>query len=319
MFSKSVFPICAQSNKEWDRIEGFVVILTFITEPIMKTENLEIAFDKLYDKLEGWLSLLIEMIPNAIIALIVFLLFYVVSRWVGHIVIKILGRISENKLINKLIARMLSIAIILAGGFFALGLMHLDKTVTSLLAGIGIMGLALSFAFQHTAANILAGMIISIRSDVNVGDLIASNDAFGNVLKVGLRSTKILNVKGQHVEIPNRLVLDNTYKEYSKTGFRRIDIIGKINFRENLDEIRLAAEDRMKKFDFLYEEKRPNFVYNEIHKEKVDFTLRVWMKFSNVDGEFLNARTQCIIELSKLFQELGVEIARDEIIYLDRR
>jgi len=284
----------------------------------MKNKNLEIAFNKLYDKLDGWLDTLIEMIPNIIIALIIFLLFYVVSRWTSHLVTKMLGKLSKNKLINKLIARFLSISIIMAGGFFALGLMHLDKTVTSLLTGIGIIGLALSFAFQHTAANILSGIIISLRSSVQLGDLIDSNGIFGNVLRVGLRSTKILNVKGQYVDIPNRLLLDNTYKEFSKTGYRRIDVIGKVNFRENLDEIRIKAEKRIMNFEFIYAEKPPNFVYTEIDKEKVHFILRVWMKFSNADGEFVNARSQCLIELSKLFNELGVEIARDEILYLDR-
>ena len=180
------------------------------------------------------------------------------------------------------------------------------------------MGLALSFAFQHIAANVLSGMIISVRSSVLLGDLIDTNGTFGNVVRVGLRSTKILNHKGQYVDVPNRLLLDNTYKEFSKTGFRRIDIEGKINFRENLEEIKLAVEKRMLMFDFLYEEKSPNFIFTEIQKEKVNFTLRVWMNFTNADGEFLNARSKCLIELSKLFSELGVEIARDEIVYLDK-
>jgi small conductance mechanosensitive channel len=285
----------------------------------MKNKNLETAFNKLYDKLEGWLETLIEMIPNIIIALMIFLLFFVVSRWTSHLVTKMLGKLSKNELINRLIARFLSMSIIMTGGFFALGIMHLDKTVTSLLTGIGIIGLALSFAFQHTAANILSGIIISLRSSVQLGDLIDSNDVFGNVMRVGLRSTKVLNVRGQYVDIPNRLLLDNTYKEFSKTGYRRIDVTGKINFRENLDEIRTKAEKRILNFEFIYEEKPPNFVYTEIDKEKVHFILRVWMKFSNADGEFINARSQCLVELSKLFNELGVEIARDEILYLDRK
>lgn len=284
----------------------------------MKTKSLEVALDKLSDKLNEWFDVFIEMTPNVVFALIVFMLFYLLSKWVKKIAIKMLRGVSENQLINELITRTLSILIIMAGIFFSLGIMHLDKTVTSLLAGIGIIGLALSFAFQHTAANVLSGMIIAVRSKVRVGDLIGSNDTFGNVLDVGLRSTRILNVTGQHVIVPNRLILDNTYKEFSKTGFRRIDLIGQINFRENLDEIRLKAEERMGAFDFIYEQKPPNFVYNEIKKEKIDFTLRVWMKFTNADGEFLNARSQCLIELSKLFEELGVEVARDEIVYLDK-
>jgi small-conductance mechanosensitive channel len=52
--------------------------------------------------------------------------------------------------------------------------------------------MALSFAFQHTAANILSGLIISIRGSLDLGDLIYSNNAFGNVLRVSLCSIQKL-------------------------------------------------------------------------------------------------------------------------------
>ncbi len=285
----------------------------------MKTKSLEQALEKLYDKLGNWLITLVEMIPNFVIAILVFLVFYLISKLVANYGSRLLNKVSKNHLLNKLIARFLGIIIITTGLFFALGLMHLDKTVTSLLAGIGIAGLAISFAFQHTAANILSGIIISIRSSVNVGDLIQSNDQFGNVQRVGLRAINIINVTGQHVEIPNRLFLDNPFIEFSQTGFRRIDIIGKVNFRENLAEIKSKSEELMASFDFIYEAKQPNLVYNELSKEKVDFTLRVWMNFTNNDGKFLNARSQCLVALSELFNDLDIEIARDEIVYLSNQ
>ena len=53
--------------------------------------------------------------------------------------------------------------------------------------------------------------------------------------------------------------------------------------------------------------------------EKEKINLRVWMKFTNADGAYLNAQSQCLIELSKVFKDLDVEIARDEILYLDRK
>jgi small conductance mechanosensitive channel len=147
----------------------------------MKTKSLKVSFNKLNDKLEGWLDKFNEMIPNVIIALLVFLVFYISSKWIGRLISKMLEKFSDNKLINKIIVSALSITIIFAGIFFALGLMHLNKTVSSLLAGIGILGLALSFAFQHTAANVLAGFIISLRSSVHLGYLIESNGVFGNI------------------------------------------------------------------------------------------------------------------------------------------
>lgn len=284
----------------------------------METSNLEIAYQKLSDKLHSWFLLLVDMLPNVLIALLVIIFFHIAGKWISKLIAKALGRVSTNYTLNKLIGRVFGIIFLGAGLFFALGLLHLDKTVTSLLAGIGILGLAFSFAFQHTAANILSGLIISIRSSVNVGDLIRSNDHFGNVLKVGLRTTKILNVTGQHVEIPNRLFLDNPVIEYSQTGYRRIDIKGRINFNENLEQFKLAAEKAMLEFDFLEPTKSPNFVYTSLEKEKVEFTLRVWMKFTTADGEFLNARSQCLTRLSKVFTELKVDTSREEILYLKK-
>jgi len=285
----------------------------------VKTQSLEHALNKLYDKLGGWFEHGVEMLPNVVIAILVFAIFYFFARWFSKFSERMLKRITENELMNRLIARFMAIVIIITGAFFALGLLHLDKTVTSLLAGIGILGLALSFAFQHTAANILSGVIISIRSSLNAGDLIESNGVFGNVVKVGLRSTKVLNVRGQLVEIPNRLVLDNSYSEFSKTGFRRIDIVGTINFREDLVKIKRAAEAKMAEFDFIYQEKPPNWVYNKLVKEKIDFNLRIWINFTNNDGEFLNARSACLVALSEIFTANGVEVARDEIVYMDRK
>ena len=166
------------------------------------------------------------MIPNFVVAIIILIASNIIAKLLSRYGNKILGTVSENKVVNKLIVRFITIVVISAGTFIALGVLHLDKTVTSLLTGIGIVGLALSFAFQHTAADVLSGVIVALRSTINVGDLVESNGVFGNVVRVGLRSIRILNVKGQHVEIPNRLFLDNPFKEYSQTGFRRIDVKG---------------------------------------------------------------------------------------------
>ena len=93
--------------------------------------------------------------------------------------------------------------------------------------------------------------------------------------------------------------------------------MGKVNFNEDLSLLKENAEKAMSEFDFIYEPKKPNFVYNELIKEKVDFNLRVWMNFTNNDGEFLNARSKCLVRLSQVFKDMGIALARDEIVYLD--
>lgn len=279
----------------------------------MKTDSLEHALQKLFDKLQSWLEGGFEIIPNFVLAVLILVLAHFIVKLFKRKGERVVGKVSNNLTVGKLIIRFVAISIFIIATFVALGILHLDKTVTSLLAGVGILGLAFSFAFQHMAANILSGVIISVRSTVQEGDLIESNGQFGNVLEVGLRATKIVNVKGQHVDIPNRLVMDNPLVEYSQTNFRRIDVVGKMNFSEDLSAIRAIVEKEMSTFDFIYAEKAPNMVFNELDFEKVNFTLRVWMNFTNVDGEFLNARSACIERLAKVFTEQQIEIQAKEL------
>jgi len=53
---------------------------------------------------------------------------------------------------------------------------NLDKAVTSILAGVGILGLALAFAFQDIAANFMSGIFLSFRRPLAVGDIVKTND-----------------------------------------------------------------------------------------------------------------------------------------------
>jgi len=282
----------------------------------LKTKSLELALQKLFDKLQSWFEGIFEIFPNMVLALLVMVVAHFVVRFFNIKGQKILSRVTDNMTIGKLIIRFLGIAIFILAIFVSLGILHLDKTVTSLLAGVGILGLAFSFAFQHTAANILSGVLISVRSTVQEGDLIESNGHIGNVVEVGLRATKILNVKGQHVDIPNRLVMDNPITEFSQTNFRRIDIVGKVDFNNDLTAIRTLVEQEMASFDFIYEAKPPNMVFNELDYEKVNFNVRVWMNFTTNDGEFLNARSACIERLAQVFRSNNIEVRAKEMMML---
>ena len=81
-----------------------------------------------------------------------------------------------------------------------------------------------------------------------------------------------------------------------------------MNLREDLTAIKNTIEKELSNLDFIYPEKTPNMVYNELDFEKVNFTLRVWMNFTANDGEFVNARSQCIEGLAKILKENNVEI-----------
>ena len=93
---------------------------------------------------------------------------------------------------KHLVKTVIYVLILGIGLFAALSVLNLDGTVTSLLAGAGIIGLALGFAFQDIAANFISGVLLSTRHPFGIGDIIETNDFFGTVQKLNLRNTIIL-------------------------------------------------------------------------------------------------------------------------------
>ena len=134
--------------------------------------QLETAYTKIIEKLQSWLETIVTMLPNILVAVIVVLVFYQLAKFVRNIFIKTLKKISRNEAVNDLVRKAIFLVIVVAGTFIALGILNLDKTVTSLLAGLGILDLALGFAFKDIAANFLSGIYMAIKSPINVGDII---------------------------------------------------------------------------------------------------------------------------------------------------
>ncbi|WP_262892646.1 mechanosensitive ion channel family protein [Hymenobacter qilianensis] len=115
------------------------------------------------DKLVAWAEQFVVMLPNLVVAVLLLTVTIFAARLVKRLATRFLPRVSHSVTINSLIATLVYFVVLLFGLFFVLSVLNLDKTVTSLLAGVGIIGLALGFAFQDIAANFISGIIIAIQ------------------------------------------------------------------------------------------------------------------------------------------------------------
>jgi small conductance mechanosensitive channel len=147
------------------------------------------ALQKVLDKLSNWLEQLIWLLPNLVVATLVVVVFWLLARLIQNLVVQLLRRVSSVEEMNRLVATFVSFAIFTAGVFIALGIVGLDKTVTSLLAGAGIVALAIGLAFQNIATNFIAGIFLSTRRPFQLNHLIETNNVLGTVKSISLRST----------------------------------------------------------------------------------------------------------------------------------
>jgi small conductance mechanosensitive channel len=106
----------------------------------------------------------------------------------------------------------------------ALDILELDKTVSSLLAGVGIIGLALGFAFQDLTSNFISGAFIALRRPFDVGHTVETNGFIGTIEEIQLRSTTLRTSAGLHVIIPNKDIFQKPIINYSRTDARKVEI-----------------------------------------------------------------------------------------------
>ncbi|WP_246205972.1 mechanosensitive ion channel family protein [Fulvivirga aurantia] len=269
--------------------------------------QIEDASNIVLEKLNGWLETIIAMLPNFVIAIVVLIVFYILSRIIRAVLGKILHRFTTNESAVKLILTFTSIIIILIGLMVALGVLKLDKTVTSVLAGIGVVGLALGFAFQDAAANLISGVIMAMKSPINVGDILESNDIFGRVTRIGLRSTTIYDPSGQDVVLPNRLIFQNLYRHYTINAKRRVDLKCGISYGDDLKKVKEITTGAIKKIPYLLEGTEVEFFFEEFGSSSINFVVRYWVKYHK-QPDFLQAQSDGIMNIKAAFDQNGITI-----------
>ncbi len=265
------------------------------------------AYDLVVGKLESWLNTAISMLPNLVIALLVLIVFYVVSKALRQFVEKLLGKVTENLTIIHLIGSVVSITIAGIGLFISLSVLQLDDTVKTLLAGAGIIGLALGFAFQDIASNFIAGVILSLRHPFGVNDWIKAGDYYGKVDRLNLRNTILETPQGQVVYLPNKNVFESALVNFSKKKSRRIDLSVGVSYGDDLEKVKKITIDAIGKIKNLTPGKDIKLYYQEFGDSSINFSVQFWVPFKN-QTDFLEPQSQAIMLIKKAYNENDITI-----------
>ncbi len=269
--------------------------------------NLNEAWNLIMDKIQAWFEAVIKMLPNLLLAAVVVVLGIFIAKYVQKLAYKIMDKISLNSTLNNLFG---SIVYAVAVGiviFTALSILKLDKAVTTMLAGAGVLGLALAFAFQDIAANFMSGVFISFRKPINIGDIVKIKDYMGKVVQINLRDSVIRTFQGQLVIIPNKEIFQNPIENYSMLGKRRIDLDVGISYGENLEKVKEITLGAVENLPGLAVGEKTTLYFNEFGDSSINFTIRIWTDTCEQPG-FLDLQSEAIIRIKKAYDKNDIMI-----------
>lgn len=182
-------------------------------------------------------------------------------------------------------------------------------SMSSLIAGFGITGLAVGFAAQKTIANVFGTLGILSDHSYQLGDYISVNGNEGTVEEINMRSTKIRAMDNSIIILPNDIVSGTIIKNISSMKKRRIFETFGVTYDTSNDKLKRAVsilEEILKENNDIHND---YVVYVEtLSASSIDIKVSAYTK-TNVYAKYLKIKEQVILEAVKRFRDEGIDFA----------
>jgi small-conductance mechanosensitive channel len=197
---------------------------------------------------------------------------------------------------------------VLWSALFIIALQNLGINVTSLIAGVGIGGIAIALALQNILGDLFASVSIMLDKPFIVGDFIIVDEHAGNVENIGLKTTRVRSLSGEQLVFSNNDLLSSRIKNYKQMQERRILFTIGVTYDtpcEKLESIPIIIKeiiDKLEKTRF----DRAHF------KEFGDFSLNfeiVYYMLVPTYIDYVDAQQAINLELYRRFEKEEIEFA----------
>ena len=204
--------------------------------------------------LERWYLKFAQFTPKLIVGLIVFTFFLMASNFLSKITVKLFNKLFPKSRKVETVASLAGFfrfMIILFGTFVTLEIMGLSSIFMKLLGSLGVAGIIAGVALKDLVSSMFSGILVGIDKSFKVGDVVQISNITGTVEEIGFLTTKIIADDGKKVYLPNQLIFNSPFINFSASGNRKVFIDIEIPNTQNLEKAKEVILDEVKKFDFV--------------------------------------------------------------------
>ena len=187
------------------------------------------------------------------------------------------------------------------------------------LGAAGILTVALGFASQTSASNLISGLFLIGEGSFEVGDtiqitLIRGHTVEGQVISIDLLSVKLLTLDNVYVRLPNEQLIRAPVMNMSKYPIRRIPITLAINFQEDIMKVRKVLLEVAAKYPMALDDPKPEVTVTAFRESSIELLFSVWCR----QELFLKTRDELQERIRNGFLENHIEIPVPKMGFVDR-
>ncbi len=197
-----------------------------------------------------------------------------------------------------------------------IGLMYVFSTfnvnITPLIAGAGVMGIAIALAAQDLFSNFFGGAVIITDQPFKIGDRVLINDVLGDVVHIGPRSTRIITLDSDIVTIPNTKIATSVVHNYSMPNPQvRIQIPVSVSWTADIEQVKrvlqeITQEAVKNRPDVIAGDPQPTVYLMKMEKSAMTFMVTVYARgflYNNSIQDYMN------IQIIGRFRKEGIIIS----------
>ncbi|MEP6591200.1 MAG: mechanosensitive ion channel family protein [Gemmatimonadota bacterium] len=221
-------------------------------------------------------TLLIMAAPKVFAAIVVLLFAWIVLRITQPALRLALTRARFQEGLTHLLVDGLFRGVVLLLGL-VMAASQLGVNVSAVLAGLGVAGIAIGFAAQETVANMIAGFLIFWDRPFKIGDHISTEDRYGEVREITLRTTRIRTLDNTYLVIPNKQIIGEALVNHSMYGETRVVVPIGIAYKESIEAAREVLLRAVATLDGVIADPAPDVVARSLGDSSVNLEVRVWV------------------------------------------
>jgi len=274
-------------------------------------------YKEITNSLKGiFTSINTERLSEIAVALILCLIGFVIARLVSNTFIRTIG--SRFNAHQRLLWRR-GIFYFIFLLFIMTSLREAGFKLSVFLGAAGILTVALGFASQTSATNLISGLFLIGEGSFEVGDtiqitLIRGQTIEGEVISIDLLSVKLLTLDNVYIRLPNEQLIRTPVMNLSKYPIRRIPITLAINFHEDIIKVRQVLLDVASKYPLVMDDPKPTVTVTAFRESSIELLFAVWCRQENA----LKVRDEMQERVRNGFLENEIEIPVPKMGLIDR-
>ena len=199
-----------------------------------------------------------------------------------------------RRLVFYLIVLLFSVAALREAGF----------SLDVVLGAAGILTVAIGFASQTSASNMISGLFLLVEKPFEIGDVIEADATIGEVVGIDMLSVKLRTPDNLYVRIPNETLIKTRVVNRSRFPIRRLDLTVGIAYAEDVERVEVLLLALAEKNPVCLEEPKPFVLVTAFGPSSVDLQFSFWVPKDKV----LDGRSSIMVAIKQTLDREGIEI-----------